>query len=163
MAMDYYTALAPGYDRLHEAEQLQKLHLLLEHVPLRGKILDVGAGTCVVARHVKKAMCVSVDPSEAMLAQGIGERYAAKAEELPFADDSFDAVVSLTALHHCDLEQALTEIRRVVKVDGTIAISFLKASPQLKRFTLLFRKFFLPVKTIDAHQDILFLSVKQAK
>lgn len=161
--MDYYDNIAPGYDELHENEQLAKLYKLLEHVPLKGKVLDVGAGTCIVARYVKRVTCVSIDPSEEMLAKGVGERHVASAEELPFSDDTFDAVVSLTALHHSDLDKALPEIYRVVKVGGTVAISFLKKSSQVVIFEKLFRKLFSSVTKVDAHQDLLFISVKHSK
>lgn len=165
--MDYYTAIAEGYNQLHEQEQLAKLNILLQHVRFSGAILDVGAGTCVVARHLSQyATCISTDPSETMLQKGIGERYVAMAERLPFADTTFDGVVSLTALHHCDIAKALHEIKRVAKPDAPIAISFLRHSPQLKIFEEIFKHFFSPYKKIDANQDILFISqqsIKQAK
>ena len=162
--MDYYTTIASGYDELHEQEQLAKMHILLQQVQLQGKILDVGAGTCVVARHLGNDITVvSVDPNKEMLDKGVGERYVAKAEQLPFSDATFDGVVSLTALHHSDIEQALREIKRVAKANAPIAISFLRQSPQLKTFEQLFHKLFRQYEKIDARQDILFISVKQAK
>src|SRR3989344_2922097 len=127
--MNYYDRLASGYDELHAEEQLEKLQIILFHVTFSGKILDVGAGTCIAAKHLNKQITViSVDPSKKMLDQGIGERHVAKAEQLPFPDKTFDGVISLTALHHCDLKKALTEIRRVAKPTAVIAISFLKKS-----------------------------------
>lgn len=157
--MTYYDTLAEGYDELHEAEQLAKLKILLQHVQFQGKILDVGAGTCIVAKYLgNKATVVSVDPSKQMLDKGIGERHVAKAEHLPFKDNEFDMVVSLTALHHCDLQKSLPEIKRVVKSGGTMAISFLKQAKNLPRFRQLFYKTFGECKEIDIGKDILFLS-----
>ncbi|MBI1973063.1 class I SAM-dependent methyltransferase [Candidatus Woesearchaeota archaeon] len=161
--MDYYNTLAEGYDELHEAEQLAKLKILLKYVQLKGKILDVGAGTCIVARHLgKKASVVSVDPSKRMLVRGVGKRHVAKAEQLPFPDHTFDIVVSLTALHHCDLEKALVEMKRVVKKDGIVAISFLKKSHTLTPFEGLLQRHFGAFEKIDGYQDYLYL-IKHTK
>ena len=156
--MHYYDRLAAGYNELHEEEQLKKLQVLLKHVTFRGKILDVGAGTCLVARHLdKNIQCISVDSSKEMLAKGVGERHVAKAESLPFSNGIFDGVISLTALHHADFQQALAEIKRVARPGATIAISFLKKSPKLTRFATALHAFFSSIKQYDAHQDILFV------
>jgi len=42
------------------------------------------------------------------------------AHHLPFEDGKFDAVIVNSLLHHLDLEVALTEIRRVLKVGGLL-------------------------------------------
>lgn len=45
-------------------------------------------------------------------------------EQLPFADNSFDVVVSLETIEHLEHPEAfLTEIKRVLKADGTIIMS----------------------------------------
>src|SRR3989344_3727078 len=120
---NYYSALAEGYDELHGQEQLAKLRIILSQVTFTGKVLDVGAGTCIAAKQLgNTATCVSIDPSTALLDQGIGERHVGKAEHLPFPDNTFDGVISLTALHHCDLSQALSEIHRVAKPTAVIAL-----------------------------------------
>ncbi len=157
--MTYYNALASGYDKLYQEEQLIKLQILLQHVRFHGKILDIGAGTCIVAKHLKgtKITITSIDPSKKMLDQGIGERYVAKAEHLPFADKTFDGIISLTALHHCDLRQALSEIKRVAKPKAVIALSFLRTSPKLKTFERLLNTFFDDYYKTEAHQDFLYL------
>ncbi len=46
------------------------------------------------------------------------------AEHLPFADDSFDVIVMLEVIEHtCSDMAALAEIRRVLKVGGTLVLS----------------------------------------
>src|SRR2546428_10419616 len=46
------------------------------------------------------------------------------AEHLPFADDSFDVIVMLEVIEHTYSDvAALTEIRRVLKVGGTLVLS----------------------------------------
>ena len=49
--------------------------------------------------------------------------HIANAETLPFADDSFDAVWTITVLEHVpDPEGALREIRRVLRSDGLLLL-----------------------------------------
>lgn len=159
--MRYYDALASGYDALYEEEQQKKLKLLEREIQFRGKILDIGAGTCIIARALrqrKHIACVSVDPSAKMLAQGIGERHAATAEQLPFSDHSFDVVVSLTALHHCDIKKALLEIKRVSKPEAIVALSFLQQSKKISQFRIFFYQIFSQCREVDLGKDILFIS-----
>ena len=53
------------------------------------------------------------------------------AKKLPFADNSFDHVVCSEVLEHIiDFESALKEIKRVLKSDGTFALSVPKFFPE---------------------------------
>ncbi len=102
---------------------------------------------------------VATDPAGGMLAKAIArgrEREAhwvefvqTGAEQLPFPDDAFDAVVGVAFLHFTDLPQALAEMRRVVKPGG-IAASFypLPSSPDAP----FFKEWFAPLLAL-ATQD----------
>lgn len=73
--------------------------------------LDVATGGGHVARRLAEAGCsvVSVDP-----APGMGATVVARAEDLPFADDSFDVVACRIAAHHfADVSAAVGEMARV--------------------------------------------------
>jgi ubiquinone/menaquinone biosynthesis C-methylase UbiE len=73
--------------------------------------LDVATGGGHVARRLREAGCqvVSVDP-----APGMGADVIARAEDLPFADRSFDAVACRIAAHHfADVAAAVREMARV--------------------------------------------------
>ena len=75
------------------------------------KILDVATGGGHVARRLREhgAEVVTLDPSPGMRADVL-----APAEHIPFADGSFDAVVSRIAAHHFEnLGQAIGEMVRV--------------------------------------------------
>jgi SAM-dependent methyltransferase len=75
------------------------------------KVLDVATGGGHVARRLREqgAEVVTLDPSPGMRADVV-----ATAEDLPFADGSFDVVVSRIAAHHFDdLGTAFGEMVRV--------------------------------------------------
>ena len=75
------------------------------------KALDVATGGGHVARRLREAGAevVTLDPSPGMRADVL-----AGAEDLPFADGSFDVVVSRIAPHHfTDVRAAVAEIERV--------------------------------------------------
>jgi SAM-dependent methyltransferase len=76
-------------------------------------VLDVATGGGHVARRLREAgaTVVTVDP-----APGMGADTTASAEELPFADASFDAVACRIAAHHfADVLAAVREMARVAK------------------------------------------------
>jgi ubiquinone/menaquinone biosynthesis C-methylase UbiE len=98
---------------------------------LTGEVLDVGAGTGANLRHFRSADHVTAtEPSWAMRRQLVAKLGQARvpvdvidapAEELPFPDARFDAVVCTLVL--CTVEdqaRALAEIRRVLKPDGRL-------------------------------------------
>lgn len=75
------------------------------------KILDVASGGGHVTRRLREsgAEVVSLDPSPGMRADVL-----APAEHIPFADGSFDCVVSRIAPHHfADVRNAIEEFARV--------------------------------------------------
>ncbi|MDD5162924.1 MAG: class I SAM-dependent methyltransferase [Candidatus ainarchaeum sp.] len=143
---DFYSQIALGYNELHAEEQLKKAEFVKSKINLNGLLLDIGAGTCVSTKEFldKAERIVALDPSKAMLLQCSSQeilRVCAKAEKLPFPDAIFDSVVSLTALHHSDLEIAFAEIMRVAKPNAKIAVSFLKQSKKIVLAKRLFRDF----------------------
>jgi len=75
------------------------------------KVLDVATGGGHVARRLREEGCtvVTVDP-----APGMRPDVVAPAEELPFADGSFDVVACRIAAHHFqDVRRAVAEMARV--------------------------------------------------
>lgn len=99
--------------------------------PLAGEVLEVGAGTGVNLAHYSAAVTrlVLAEPDPYMRRrlsvrakeQGRAEVVDAPAEKLPFADASFDVVVSTLVLCSvASLDGALAEMRRVLRPGGRL-------------------------------------------
>lgn len=139
-------------DYFHRYTQRYTAHLcqpLLEmaDIPVNGTVLDVGTGTGVIPLAGSSAngpgmKFVGIDLSDGMLAkatrllvekglQSQVEFLKMDAESLDFEDHSFDAVISLYALHHFpNPSRALSEIFRVLKPGGKAVIA-VGSSPAL--------------------------------
>lgn len=93
------------------------------------RVLDVGCGTGGMLALLPRARSAGVDLSTAALAhargRGLTALSRASACSLPFADESFDAVLALDLLYHRDVGEeatALAECRRVVRRGGRMMI-----------------------------------------
>jgi SAM-dependent methyltransferase len=89
----------------------QDLDLLVEWAAGASTALDVATGGGHVARRLREAglEVVSCDP-----APGMEPDVVCHAEDLPFADDSFDVVTCRIAAHHfADVRAAVVEMARV--------------------------------------------------
>ncbi len=105
------------------------------------RVLDVGCGTGVLAaaasaRTRPSGRVVGLDPNEAMLAVAASrpepiEWRAGAAESIPFADASFDHVVSQFALMFFDDRvKGLGEMARVVRPGGSAAVATWSAADE---------------------------------
>lgn len=109
------------------------LDIMIENLSERtGAILDLGAGTGAIAKHILKRCggdykIIALDICQDMLNQINDiriETVCSGVEELPFEDDSFDIVISRQCLHYVeDVEKALEEVNRVLKKDGIFVLA----------------------------------------
>lgn len=151
-----YNEIAKGYDELYYQEQLDKLNLIKQNFKFKGKILDIGAGTGIISKHFDNV--TSLDPAEELLKQAKGETVLGKAEQLPFPDKTFDTIVSLTALHHCDIDKAIEEIKRVSKKQNYV-FTVLKKAKHFKEIVNKLKNNF-NLKEINEKKDLILVSQK---
>lgn len=92
--------------------------------------LEIGCGTGIILNEVNKSArkAMGVDLSDGMLEQarkkGLDVQQAS-ATKLPFEDSVFDTVYSFKVLPHIpDIKEAVMEITRVVRDDGTLVLEF---------------------------------------
>jgi len=125
-----------------------------------GRILDVGCGfgatAIVVAQALPNSELVGIDLSDPLLelaiqsaqAGGLGERVAfekADVQEIPFDDDSFDAVINLQMVHIVEDPIAmLDEMERVLTPAGVLFMADIRRS-----WVGFFDKVFKSALTVD--------------
>jgi SAM-dependent methyltransferase len=116
-----FGANADAYERARPAWPEEAARWL---VPADAKlVVELGAGTGKLTRAVAAlgVRVVAVEPDTRMLAvlRGLGlEGVEGSAEAIPFGDGVADAVVAGSSVHWFELEQALAEIRRVLRPGG---------------------------------------------
>ncbi len=150
-----FTEMAPRYEEVVDGE-LQTfwgwsyhnfLNQLLLHTPIQDgwSILDVATGTSVIPRKIintdhKNIRIVGLDINETMLRAGRAEIHPRHLNQeisltcgdamlLPYADNSFNLLVSGLASHHMDIPIMLQEMRRVLKPGGQLSIIDVGTSP----------------------------------
>ncbi len=96
--------------------------LILRNLPREGLILEIGAGPGVFPEVSDRI--IALDANLEILRQGSYARVCGLNESLPFANESFDAVVAAGTFEYSPLPDALSEARRVLKKNGLLVASF---------------------------------------
>lgn len=137
-----YAALAPHYDRRWSSYVAATVGATLDEVEIApgDAVLDIGCGTGVLLESLARAgtpartgtpvRLYGIDASTQMLAvarrrlAGLAPLTGGAAEALPFADGSFDWLISTNVFHYFrDPDRVLAEMRRVLKKDGRLVIT----------------------------------------
>ena len=134
--------LLPLYDPVNRLLGVRRIHRrLLDQAAVRPgqRVLEIGCGTgslLLAAKHAQPAaVVVGLDPDLAALARA--HRKARRrgvavqldrgyADELPYADDSVDVVLSSFMLHHVPADQrepAMREVLRVLRPGGALHLT----------------------------------------
>lgn len=129
-----YDAVAALYDDVFGdiAVRKDECRWIEKHLPVGARVLDVGCGNGALLTRLEGRIAsgVGVDASEKMI-----ERATARGKDLaklsfhtidgprlPFADGSFDVIVSLLSFRYLDWDPMMNEMRRVLAPDGKILI-----------------------------------------
>lgn len=105
----------------------------LEKIPNESSVLDIGCGNgrnMVSIKEEQKLTFKGVDSCQKFVDIAINngkDVILSDMCQLPFEDNSFDAILSIASFHHLSTperrEQALLEMKRVLKPGGTILLS----------------------------------------
>jgi len=136
VAADHYDAKwGIDFGDVGQAQVLAKVRKALgRDVPRFERSLEIGSGTgyftlnLMLAGAVRAATCTDISPGMLAALSANAQRLglevctvATDAEELPFADGSFDLVIGHAILHHIpNLAQAFREFARVLAPGGTV-------------------------------------------
>ncbi len=126
MNFDHFSAIAPLYARVtySKAGRMREFASL----PVQGRLLDVGGGTGRVASAIRSLVdeVIVTDVSFGMLTRASQpdlKPVCGASESLPFADDLFERIIMVDALHHViDQPQTVREMFRVLKPGGILVI-----------------------------------------
>lgn len=158
--MEYYNIISNGYDELYKEEQLKKLSIIKDNIKIdeHTKVLDVGCGTGISSDF--ECFVVGIDTSIDLLKLNKNNgKLLGTAESLPLKANSFDYVVSVTALHNfSSAKKAIIEIKRVGK--EKFVLSVLRKSRKFKPIKKLIEKNFKIDKVIEEGKDVIFFCGK---
>lgn len=146
------TILSFGQDRMWRRRVRERLALKPGE-----KVLDLAAGSAVSTEELAKsgAWCVACDFSQGMLAAGAKRdvpKVVGDGMQLPFADETFDAVTISFGLRNIqDTGQALREMARVTKPGGRLTIAEF-STPILPVFSFVYKEYLMQVLPLVAKQ-----------
>lgn len=131
-SQNFWDKNAGRYDRFmrKDAAAYERLYELLRPVVRQKTVLELATGTGLIAKHIVRYAdhIEATDASQEMIKQAKQGVKSTKLYfsvqdmfHLPYADQSFDVVIVVNALHIVpEPEKALSEICRVLKDDGVL-------------------------------------------
>ncbi|MCY0875556.1 MAG: class I SAM-dependent methyltransferase [Firmicutes bacterium] len=155
---DRFSTFRKVFDRMTKSWVDQRIDFLKQHSVKPGMhVLEIGCADGVLTFDAglselvgPTGTLIAIDPAPGMLerarnrAHELGHHWVhyeqAKAEALPFPDDTFDIVTGVAFLQFTDADQALREMTRVAKPGGLVS-SFHPVSFQ-KHLPIFFRDWF---------------------
>lgn len=175
---DFWNGYAGKFDEEHATENIDQwrtvLGELMDHAA-SAKILDIGTGTGFLALMMAELgyQSYGVDIAEDMME--IGRQHAkergvtveflfGEGEHLPFADNSFDAVINSRVIWTLvDPQQSFAEWKRVLKPGGK-AMSFIRISdtPESNPFTCYSEEFDRQLPLKNAPKEVMAAEMEKA-
>lgn len=142
-----YQAKPFASDPIHFAEDSLKLLVKLSGVQAVDEVLDVGCGTgivsCALARVARHVTGIDLVPAMLEEARKLQAREALEnvrwelgdVASLPFADNSFDAVVTRYSFHHFgEPARVMEEMVRVCRPGGRVVVADVTPDPAKRQF-----------------------------
>jgi ubiquinone/menaquinone biosynthesis C-methylase UbiE len=131
--MEEGTPSTHSENRPNQHEKRYLLEKILPEHSFRGRLLEIGAGSCwasaLIKRESPSTTVIASDISIGDLRTGMKTTHESgskadffvgcNVEELPFKDNLFDFVFGNAIIHHLsNVEKGISEIRRVLKTGG---------------------------------------------
>lgn len=145
-----------------------------KHIDWNGKsVLDVGCAGGFMAEAIaeKGASVTGIDPAEDAIKaarahaeqSGLSIRYdVGVGEQLPYPDDSFDAVVCVDVLEHvADLEKVICEIARVLKPGGMFLFDTINRNPIARLATITIAEDVIGLLPKGTHDPDMYIRPKE--
>ena len=132
MKKTFWDRTAKIYDHFMKKDHkaYKQMYTLIYPVVRHKQVLELATGTGLIAKHIVRSAdhIEATDASQEMIEQAKQGVKSTKLHfsvqdmfHLPYADQSFDVVIVVNALHIVpEPEKALSEIRRVLKDDGVL-------------------------------------------
>lgn len=156
--MNYYSAIAKGYNSLYIDEQMKKFENVRGLINDKSLILDLGCGTGFISEKLGNAVGIDYSIEMLKLCPKNLRAVCADACNLPFKDESFDCVFSLTVMQDINnIKQAVAEIKRVLKPNGKIILSVLNKK-RIEKIRALLKKEFKNLREKENYNDIVFFT-----
>jgi ubiquinone/menaquinone biosynthesis C-methylase UbiE len=142
--LDQFTRQAEPFLRRHENSHADMLQLMVDCANVRpgDTVLDIACGpgivSCFFARHAAQVTGLDIVPTMLERAKGLqAERHLTNIDwalgestALPFADGSFDRVVTRFSFHHyMEPQVAIAEMMRVCKTSGIVVAADVAPRP----------------------------------
>jgi demethylmenaquinone methyltransferase/2-methoxy-6-polyprenyl-1,4-benzoquinol methylase len=150
--MGFFNWAAPAFNRLADRWSPDDIETIASwlrpYVEPGGSLIDIGGGTGALALKLAEALeadVIVLDPAQEMIRyvpdHGSVTTVVGSAEDMPFEDDSADAVIVSDAFHHFrDQVGAANEMARVVRSGGGVVILELEPRGFLMRTIVVIEK-----------------------
>lgn len=121
-----FTGLANDYDRFRPTYPPEAIAAILDRLPIRPTVVDVGAGTGISTRALAAggAHAIAIEPNDEMRAIAIASGIDARpgtATATGLTDRCAEAVTAFQAFHWFAHPEALDEFHRILRAAGRIA------------------------------------------
>jgi len=177
--IEKYNSTSSFYDERYRKIQNEKFRLQLKEIDFNYKtLLDAGCGTGLLFEYISKLFCndinrelryIGLDISRKMLIQfynktkrtnykGNCSLILGDIENLPFREDKFNLLISITALQNLqDLRKGLQELIRIGKKNTAFKLSILRKQLKLEEVITYLNSHMINLKTeiVDEIEDVI--------
>ena len=157
---DHFSFLAPLYERFIPPRNPEKI-IALANLTGKENVLDAGGGTGRVSQFLvgMAGQIVVADQSYEMLQQARRKEklwlVCSETEDLPLANNTFDRIIMVDALHHVENQGKTTqELWRILKPGGCIIIEEPNIQSLGVKLIALAERLFLMRSHFSPHQKI---------